>query len=290
MNGVVPTLGQFIQTRPRALAKGPIAIILIEDGAAIPETLRHHLRLGFRHILALSPEPVPLPEDHGGRISNLIWQTRRPAAHVDAVNTVIQAVPEGTWLYYCFNAEFLFYPFSESRSVGEMLAFHLEERRNAMLSYVIDIYAADLKRFPNAVSLDEAMFDRIGYYALARKDAKGGFEERQLNFHGGLRWRFEEHLPADRLRIDRIALFRATQGLKIGGDHLFNIQEYNTYSCPWHHNLTAAIASFRVAKALATNPGSRDSVHGFIWHNSCPFTWRAQQFMDHGLMEPGQWF
>ena len=47
---------------------------------------------------------------------------------------VIRAVPTGTWLYYGFNAEFLFYPFCETRSVGEMLAFHTEERRAAMLS------------------------------------------------------------------------------------------------------------------------------------------------------------
>ena len=94
----------------------------------------------------------------------------------------------------------------------------------------------------------------------------------------------------DRRRIDRIALFRSQPGLKLLPDHRFNIEEYNTYSCPWHHNITAAIASFRVAKALVRNPGSRDQIQTFTWRNSHPFRWHSQQLMDLGLMEPGQWF
>ena len=68
-----------------------------------------------------------------------------------AVNAVIAAAP-GIWLYYCYNAEYLFYPFSESRTIGEMLTFQTEERRDAVLSYVIDLYAGDLDEFPNAVA------------------------------------------------------------------------------------------------------------------------------------------
>lgn len=274
-------------------AKGPIAIILIEDDAAVTETLSHHLRTGFRSILALSPTPLAesvLPRGGSERIINLRYDARQAEAHVPAVNAVIKAVPENTWLYYCYNAEFLYYPFAETRTVGEMLAFHAEERRRAMLTYVIDLYAPDLSRFPNAVAPAEAMFDSKGYYALGRRNRSGGFHERQLDFFGGLRWRYEEHLPSDRRRIDRISLFRTTQGLRILSGHRFNIEEYNTYSCPWHHNLTASIPSFRVAKALASNPGSRQSIRDFKWRNSETFLWNSQQLMDLGLMEPGQWF
>lgn len=283
-------LTEFLNSSPKTLSKGPLAVILIEDDTAVTETLQHHLKAGFRHVLALSPEPLELSHEDPERVTNLHWQTRQPAAHMDAVNAVIKAVPEGTWLYYCFNAEFLFFPFSESRSVGEMLSFHVEERRSAMLTYVVDLYAPDLDRCPNAVDLEQTMFDRTGYYALVRPDHNNHPKERQLNFFGGLRWRFEEHLPADKRRIDRISLFRAANGLEVTPDHRFNIEEYNTYSCPWHHNLTASVASFRVAKALMTNPGSRDEIGSFVWRNSAPFEWKAQQLMDFGLMEPGQWF
>ena len=284
------SLDEFLRRNPPVLSKGPLAIILIEDSAAVEETLDHHVALGFRHILALSPEPLGLPPAFADKVSNVLWNTRKADAHVEAVNRVIAAVSPGTWLYYCYNAEFLFFPFSETRSVGEMLAFHTEERRAAMLTYVIDLYAGDLSQRPDAVDLNGALFDKTGYYALGRKNAEGHPKERQLDFHGGLRWRFEEHLPAGRRRIDRIALFRATKGLAVTPDHRFNIEEYNTYSCAWHHNLTATIASFRVAKALARNPGSRDSIRHFTWRHSHPFEWRAQQLMDLGLMEPGQWF
>lgn len=285
-----PSLTAFLKSRPPVLARGPLAIVLLEDDAAAQETLCHHLQIGFRHILALSPDPLAIPAGIAPRVTNLHWQTRDPLAHQGAVNAVIAAVPAGTWLYYCYNAEFLFYPFSETRSVAELLAFHAEERRDAMLTYVIDLYSPDLSRDPNGVSLSDAMFDRAGYFALARRGPDGQPLERQLDFHGGLRWRFEEHVPPLGRRIDRIALFRTAPGLRLEPDHRLNLPEYNTYSCPWHNNLTAAVVSFRAAKALATNPGSREAVTGFRWRNSEPFGWRAQQLMDLGLMEPGQWF
>ena len=176
--------------------------------------------------------------------------------------------------------------------MGELLAFHTEERRDAMLTYVVDLYADDLGAAPNAVSLDNAFLDRSGYYALARPDGTPDNhpKERQLDFFGGLRWRFEEHVPAARRKIDRISLFRAKPGLRMRDDHTFTDEEYNTYACPWHHNITASICSFRTAKALKSNPGSRDSIASFKWHNSAPFEWHSRQLLDLGLMEPGQWF
>lgn len=286
-------LEAFLASPGDHLRRGPIAVILAEDQVKVAATLAHHMAAGFKKILALSPEPLPLsalPEDPKGRVLNLLFDVRTGGAHVRAVNAVIAAAPADTWMYYGYNAEFLFYPFLETRSIGEMLAFHAEERRRGMLTYVIDLYAPDLTRYPDAVSMDEAMFDRTGYYALGRSDRHGGFKERQLDFFGGLRWRFEEHLPPDRRRIDRIALFRTEKGLRLLPDHRLSIEEYNTYACPWHNNLTAAVASFRVAKALARNPGSREQIRDFTWHNSEPFRWSSHQLMERGLMEPGQWF
>lgn len=290
---MTPRYDDWLDGREARSLKGPVALILCEDAVEIGSTLRHHLEAGFRRVLALSPDPLDLPAmgiTADAPVTNLIWNTRLADCHRGTVNALIDAVPEGTWVYYGFNAEYLFHPFSEHRRVGEMLAFHAEERRQAMLTYVIDLYAADLARHPDAVSLDETLFDRSGYFALGRQGPDGKLLERQLDFFGGLRWRFEEHVPENRRRIDRIALFRTAPGLRIGADHLFNVPEYNTHSCPWHHNLTATIASFRVAKALMLNPGSRGRIDDFRWHNSHRFTWSAQQLMDLGLMEPGQWF
>lgn len=284
------SLDDFLRRGTDLLAKGPVALLFIEDGTEIASSLAHLRDAGFRQILALTPLGLDLPADLPANIHRIDYATQAEAAVPTAVNAMIAAAPETTWFYYGYNAEYLFHPFCETRNVRELLAFHAEERRDAMLTYVVDLYAADLDRYPDAVSLDHAMLDRSGYYALARNDAQGKALERQLDFFGGLRWRFEEHIPKGRRRIDRIALFRAQPGLTLRDDHTFSIEEYNTYACPWHHNLTAAIVSFRTAKALRTNPGSRFDIRTFAWHNSAPFDWSSRQLMDLGLMEPGQWF
>jgi hypothetical protein len=286
------SLDDFLSRAGPVLAKGPVALIFIEDLVEIASTIRHYRAAGFRQIVALAPEAVPLPDDIDGPVHHVIFNTVADAALTRAVNPILAAAPETTWFSYAYNAEYLFHPFCETRSIAEVIAFQTEERRDSILTYVVDLYAPDLGRNPNAVNIEEAMLDKSGYYALARPDPKNHNHprERQLDFFGGLRWRFEEHIPKPRRKIDRIGIFRAQKGLMLREDHTFNVEEMNTYACPWHNNLTAAIASFRTAKALKTNPGSTFDIPTFQWHNSVKFGWDSQQLMDLGLMEPGQWF
>jgi len=284
-------LAQFLTDGGATRGKGPLAIIMAEDGVEVASTLRHHLDLGFKDVALLADDAIAVPAEIEVRINRVALDVHADNALPEAVNRIIAAAA-GRWLYYCYNAEYLFFPFGESRSIGEMLAFHAEERRDAMLTYVIDLYAGDLDRFPDAVSLEDAHLDRSGYYALARPDPGNHHHprERQLDFFGGLRWRFEEHIPLAKRKIDRISLLKAKAGLKLRPDFTCSDEEMNTYACPWHHNLTAAICSFRTAKALKTNPGSRYDIASFHWRNSIPFQWQSQQLLDLGLMEPGQWF
>ncbi|MDX1781179.1 MAG: hypothetical protein R3256_07655 [Thalassovita sp.] len=285
------SLSDFLSRGRAAFREGPLAMLFVEDDAEIDTTIRHHQNSGFRSTLVFMPDEFDLAEDVVDTVHRIRYDALAEHAVTDAVNAVIKAAPD-LWMFYCFNAEYLFYPFCETRTVGEMLTFHSEERRGAMLNYVIDLYSADLDTNPNAVSLDDAHLDKSGYYALARNDPDNHNypKERQLDFFGGLRWRYEEHIPAKRRKIDRIALFKSKPGLTLRDDHTFNDEEYNTYACPWHHNLTAAICSFRTAKALKRNPGSRFEIDNFRWHNSTPFEWHSRQLLDLGLMEPGQWF
>ncbi|NAZ36106.1 glycosyltransferase family 2 protein [Rubellimicrobium sp. CFH 75288] len=285
------SLEQFLRRGRDVLARGPVGLMLVEDDAEIGSTLRHHLDTGFRAIVVFAhPEIALPPEADDPRIRTVATDTLAPDALTRIVNGCIGATPRGTWLCYFYNAEYLFYPFCEHRTVGEMCTFAAEERRDAILTYVVDLYAGDLDRHPSAVSIEDAHLDRTGYYALARKTRDGHARERQLDFFGGLRWRFEEHVPPARRRIDRISLFRARPDLRLRPDHTFSIEEYNTYACPWHHSITAALCSFRTAKALRRNPGSTFDIDTFRWRNSTRFTWHSQQLLDLGLMEPGQWF
>lgn len=283
-----PDLSSFLRDGKAALAKGPIGMIMVEDEIEVRSTIDHHLRCGFQSLVVFAgSEIVPLADLD----ANVHWVTHdmsEDAALETAVNGVIAAAP-AKWLYYCYNSEYLHFPFSESRTVGEMLAFNAEERRETIMTFTIDLYAGDLDAAPNAVSLENAHMDTSGYYALARWNGEA-YEERQLDFFGGLRWRFEEHMPYLRRRIDRVSLFRARAGLQLQANHTFNMPEFNTYACPWHNNLTAAVCSFRTAKALKRNPGSRDIIHDFKWRSSTQFEWSSSQLMNLGLMEPGQWF
>jgi hypothetical protein len=284
-------LTTFLATASSVLTKGPIAIIMAEDATEVDTTLRHHLVAGFKAVLLLAPDEIPITPDLAGKIHRITHNVHAEAALPDAVNRLIDAAA-GQWLYTCYNAEYLFFPFCETRRIGEMLAFHTEERRDAVLSYVVDLYAGDLTANPDAVSLETAHLDRSGYYALARTEPVKPHapKDRQLDFFGGLRWRFEEHIPWTRRKIDRIALFRAKTGLRLNPDFTLSDEEMNTYACPWHNNITTAICSFRTAKALRANPGSRFAINTFRWQNSTEFQWQSQQLMDLGLMEPGQWF
>lgn len=286
---IFSSLQTFLDAAPKTLAKGPIGLILLEDAVEADSTVRHHLNAGFATVVVFGEADIALTEALAERVHRVHHDLLADDALTDILNGVIAAAP-GQWIYYCYNTEYLFFPFCEHRTVGEMANFNMEERRSSVLTYVVDLYAGDLDANPNAVSLGDAYMDKSGYYALARKNAANEFEERQLDFFGGLRWRFEEHIPMPRRRIDRVSMFRARPGLRFLPDHRFNDPEYNTYACPWHHNLSAAVCSFRTAKALKRNPGSGYQINSFKWHNSTQFEWHSQQLLDLGLMEPGQWF
>ncbi|WP_103332850.1 hypothetical protein [Pseudotabrizicola formosa] len=284
-------LNAFLAGARALIGTGPVAVILAEDEVEVDTTLRHHQTAGFPTIVLLASPGLTLPASVEDKIHRVDHDVHAEGALITAVNRLIAAVP-GVWLFYGYNAEYLFYPFCETRNVLELLAFHSEERRDAILTYTIDLYAGDLNRFPNAVSLSDAHLDRSGYYALGRPDPLNHNhpKERQLDFFGGLRWRFEEHISPQRRKIDRICLFKTRPGLTLRPDFTLSDEEMNTYACPWHNNITTALVSFRTAKALRTNPGSRFDIQDFRWRNSTPFDWHSQQLMDLGLMEPGQWF
>ena len=178
------SLRQFLANPGNALAKGPIAMIFAEDEREIDGTLRHHLGAGFRQILVFTPDAFDFDASLEARedVHRIRLDTTAGGAVPDTVNRVIEAAP-GLWMYYCFNAEYLFYPFCESRTVGEMLTFHTEEKRDAMITFVVDLYAGDLDHHPDAVAPDDAHIDRSGYYALGRHDPATGQQlPQQLDF------------------------------------------------------------------------------------------------------------
>ncbi|OUS07576.1 hypothetical protein A9Q96_06615 [Rhodobacterales bacterium 52_120_T64] len=276
-------LDHFLRLNGASLP-GPIAVILAEDDVELAGTIKRHRDIGFGTILVIGD--VAEISVEGAHFFPA--QLNRLEDSIDALNKIIAACT-GKWIYYGFNAEYLYFPFSETRTIKDAINFIEEERRTAVFTYAIDLYPANLSDHANGVDIDTAHLDRNGYYGQDRF-VDGEMVARQPEIFGGLRWRYEEHIPWEKRRIDRISLFKATRDLEIGPDLRLNDPEMNTIACEWHNNLTIAVMSFRVAKALMHNPGSADVIKSFHWGGSRKFEWSSGQLMELGFMEPGQWF
>ncbi len=155
---------QFIRSKKNggaALAEGPIALIIVEDKIEVDTTLRHHVAAGFKSVIAFCPASFKLPDDVEAFCHRVDFDAKTSGLPLSEIVNELIPLTHGQWMYYCYNAEFLFHPFSETRNVTEMLTFHGEERREAMLTYLIDVYAGDLQKDRNGVSIEDAYLDRI---------------------------------------------------------------------------------------------------------------------------------
>ena len=122
-----PTLTEFLAAPGTALAKGPVAMVFAEDEVELDSTLRHHIDSGFKSVLFLAPDSFGLAPDvaENPLIHRIAYDLPSGDSLTGAVDKVIKAAP-GLWMYFCYNAEYLFYPFCETRTIGELLAFHTE--------------------------------------------------------------------------------------------------------------------------------------------------------------------
>lgn len=286
---VFGTLKEFLVWFKRDKTKGPFALIFVEDDIEVAATIAHAQTKGFAQVIVFgdADQVKSSIAQNNTIVVNAEFLTQTDVTKI--INKTIACKP-AAWFHYCFNAEFLFFPFSNSRSVPEFIQFCEEERRYSILSFVIDLYSNNLENHPNGVDMASAYFDTLGYYGTGRQLPNGDYLDRQQDFHGGLRSRFEEFVPKNKRKIDRVSLFKSKPNLQLRDDHTFNDEEYNTYGCKWHNSPTSTIASFRAAKALRRNPASAFKINNFMWHGSQQFKWDAEQLMKTGLMEPGQWF
>ena len=125
-------LSDLLSHTSSPLAKGPVALVFVDDDVELDTTLRHNLQLGFTAVVVFMMAEFELAPDIEDRVHRVDANFARGDNREDIVNQIIKAAP-GIWMYVCYNAEYLFFPFCETRSIGELLAFHTEERRDAML-------------------------------------------------------------------------------------------------------------------------------------------------------------
>ena len=264
------------------LLPGPVVLILNEDDFELASTVEHHRDLGFENIVVIGA-----PNNSAG-IDATIVPAAANGSPGDVINPLMDMLA-GRWVLVLYNAEYLIFPFCEHRTIRDVTQFMDEERRNAVFCVTVDLYSEEIDRDATNIDRENMWFDKAGYYAMDRFDGPDRLV-RQINIFGGLKWRYAEHVPWHRQSIERIALFRAATGLRFDSAGVLSDAEMNTIACPWHNNLTAGIASCRVAKSLLQNPGSTWDIERFTWGQSERFDWTSTQLMHHGLIEPGQWF
>ena len=195
----------------------------------------------------------------------------------------------GRWVLTVWNAEYFFFPFCEDRIIGDVIMFAKDENRTSVHAITVDLYGTDDHTAAGVFNPSDCYFDAAGYFSEDRFDGANRLV-RQKNIFGGLKWRFAQHIPWERQRVDRVPLFMVGEDTQFEDDGRLKDPEQNTLECAWHNSLTGAVASFRVAKSLLRNPGSQFEATSFMWSQSQKFEGTSLQLMNAGFMEPGQWF
>lgn len=261
-----------------ATGKGPIAVLLCETKAMAAESASALQQRGFQHIIAAGPGFDGVPDAE--------WISAFPAPihtardRTATLNRLIE-IHAGRWVLVCFNGDFLFYPFAETRSISDLTEFLGSERRTAIMTYGIDLYS-DRMISGEQPTRDDSWFDAQAWYGFERGDGLA-------DVYGGLGWRYEEYVPVATSRVNRPALFQARAGLRIGDDLWLDEDVMNTVACPWHNNPTMALMTTRRARMLLEHPNFKSAVTSLIWPKSEKFKWQSEQLVQHGLIEAGQW-
>ena len=271
------TARDFASARP-TLPGGPVAIVLCDSPRQAANTVS---RLAGQGVGALIVVGESGPLDSG--VVPVVQIAENPGRHAyRLVNTLLGALA-GRWVVWLWAGEFLFYPFSETRSLPELTDFLRDERRKVLFSYALDLYAIDMPG-PHQPPWDIALhFDAIGYQPFPQPD-------QGLNLYGGLSWRFEELVTDQMHQLGRSALVQVGGNLALDRNWRFDDPEYDSVSCPWHHSPTGAVMSLRRTWRIMAHPGFTDVAGDLIWQGSTPFEWTSQQLLELGIIEPGQWF
>lgn len=265
----------YFRARPSGCE--PLAVLVCEDDVLAAESAKRLFACGFDDLVAVGAGAPALADRPG--CSSFPAETHNPAALARLLNRLISA-NAGRWMLIAFNGEFLFHPFAETRTAPDLIEFLSSERRASAMAYAIDLYT-DAMVAGGRPNLDEAWFDSEGWYGFERGEGV-------VDVYGGLGWRFEDQTPDTLARINRPALFFARPGLTLRPDLWFDDPEMNTVSCPWHHNPTMALMSFRRTRRILAHPELQD-LKTLIWPKSVRFDWNSDKLVSQGLIEPGQW-
>ncbi|MEM7239372.1 MAG: hypothetical protein AAF501_16320 [Pseudomonadota bacterium] len=269
----------LVSPTARTLTGGVLTVLFCEDDAHLAATVDNAIGQKPAHLLCI------------GRVDGLMVQdgvSLIPADLADRysrdriMNRLIDRF-DGRWIHWLNNGEFFFYPWCETRTVGDLAAFLADERRPILYTYGLDLYGRTLPDPQDDPRMAEMWLDTRAYYAFPA-------ENRRLAFFGGLGWRFEDLILPSLQQVGRAGLFRAQKGVHIRQDMVFGEDAYVSVSAPWHNSATGAVMSLRRTRHLFAAPEFVDVQDRLFWPGSVRFEWTSEQLLNLGMIEPGQWF
>lgn len=269
----------FAEARP-ALPSRPVTVLLCESAENVQASAELAISRGAGSIIAIGRGGACLT----GLDCPLIRIAEDPVdlnPHL-LLNAIFPALA-GRWVLWLWNSEFFFYPYCENRTLSDLAEFLESERRRAIFTYALDLYSDHLPGAQDDLREAELAFDRLGYHAFPEQDQR-------LKLYGSLGWRFEEACPLWMQQIGRASFLKVVPGLAMTRDLQFEEDAYASVSCPWHRNPTAAMMTLRRTRRIFANPKFRDMRGQLYWRGAETFDWSSQQLLEHGMIEPGQWF
>ena len=87
------SLDAFLTDGRAALAKGPVALIFVEDLVEVASTIRYHRELGFARLILFAPAALDLGPESEPRLDRVDYDVTAPGGLERAVNAVIEAAP-----------------------------------------------------------------------------------------------------------------------------------------------------------------------------------------------------
>ena len=166
-----------------------------DENTRLPYFLDYYRKLGIDHFLIVDNlSDPPMADILAGQPDVSLWATSESYAGtrfgVDWMNALLGKYAVGHWALTVDLDEFFVYPFMESRSYGELLAFLDDLEKPSFYTLLVDMYPEGSINSAHVPSgeppLDYApYFDRLGYYITkgGHKDswARGGPRLRVFN-------------------------------------------------------------------------------------------------------------
>ena len=82
---------QFLTEGAGVLAKGPIAVVMAEDDVEVDSTLRHHLGVGFAHVILLAHDGIMVDPAIEAQVQRVDYDT-----HADNAPMICATINIGT--------------------------------------------------------------------------------------------------------------------------------------------------------------------------------------------------